>query len=1046
MKSPARFAPLLVVFLLLISSFTTQVMAQGTPDLAKIQQEIAANGWNFTVTDKFISQVSPQQLEHMKGYNPPEGFEDELKRHLKIYPVDKTLPTRLDWRDVDGITPVKNQGDCGSCWAFAATGEMEAFVKIYYGVELNLSEQQVISCNPYGAGCSGGWANAAYYVWQYYGGVLEDCHPYLGMDPPAAPCLQNDYLKFATLSDYNYISNDVQQIKAALQYGPVCTAIDAGPEFDAYGGGCYDVPGGGTNHLVLIVGYDDRSCGDNGAWIIKNSWGPDFGVGGYIEVQYGAGSVGTSVTQLVYNAPTTVITVDSGFGSTPLYGDQIVQLDWTTSGNSLSSVDIYLGLDGKCETIPMALGIANTGTYQLDVPNSGTDNGSLVITAAGNPLDGYGFNPQPFAIIGHKVRYVSAAGSDTSPYESPATAAHDIASAVAACTGTDTIMVAAGDYVETVAVTSTVRLFGSWDEGFTQQDVAAHPTRLQGGSSAIRFFDGSGDFGMVNSFIFHDCIGGTYSSPENGRHGGAIYSMNASPTLQNCIFQDNMAATGINYGLGGAVCFVGGSPVVDACSFMGNLATKGGAVAIFEGADVTITGCTMDANGCSGSMEDNLGAALYVQDSTLHLSDTHITNSTAAYVGGGLYLLGSQGYLSNSSVADNGALQGGGGLHTTGGSLTATNLSVLGNTTTAGYGAGLEITDATVDLRNSRLSANTGATLGGGLYLAGCSGSVENCLLDANAAGLVGGLLVSSDTGLTVRNCIMTGNEGGGFLGGGTAFSADYNDVWNNVGSDYVSTTPGAHDLNGDPLLVDVAAGDFGLNSGSPCIDGGDPDPACADPDGSRADVGLCGGPQAVFVAPSMVTGVDLTDLGGGSYRLDWTAGSEPDLASYVIYCDTTEIFVPTMEKIAATIPASQTTFIDTPQFSEGYYLVAAVDSAGHGGGYSSAVVFANSGISGIEGGGLPINLAITGIAPNPFNPTTTIKFAVPDAGDVQLAVFDLRGRMVKELVNGHRDPGHFQVLWDGRDDGGRSVASGVYFARLKDHVGQRTTKMVLAK
>ena len=72
------------------------------------------------------------------------------------------------------------------------------------------------------------------------------------------PCTQGEFFKYATITDYNSIANDVQQIKAALQYGPVCTAIDAGPEFEAYGGGCYDVPGGWTNHLVLIVGYDDR--------------------------------------------------------------------------------------------------------------------------------------------------------------------------------------------------------------------------------------------------------------------------------------------------------------------------------------------------------------------------------------------------------------------------------------------------------------------------------------------------------------------------------------------------------------------------------------------------------------------------------------------------------------------------------------------------------------------------------------------------------------------------------------------------------------------
>ncbi len=1046
MKFPAKHLPLLLSFFILVSVGVGQVSAAEAPNLSAIRQEIEANGWNFTVSDQFISQVTPEQLARMKGYNPPVGFEDELRRHLKIYPVDKTLPSSLDWRDVNGITSVKNQGDCGSCWAFAATGEMEAFAKIYYGVELDLSEQQVISCNPYGAGCNGGWASAAYYVWQYQGGVLEDCDPYQGMDPPVAPCTQNNYLKFATIADYNYISNDVQQIKAALQYGPVCTAIDAGPEFDAYGGGCYDVPGGSTNHLVLIVGYDDRSCSGNGAWIIKNSWGPDFGVGGYIEVQYGAGSTGTGCTQLVYNAPPSVITLAPDFGSLPLYGDQDVQLDWTTSGDPLSQVDIYLGLDGKCETIPLVLGLANTGSYQFTVPNSGTDYGSLVVSAAGDPLQGFGFNPYPLHIVGHKVRYVAAAGNNTPPYESPATAAHDIGSAVAACTGTDTILVAGGDYVETISITSTVRLLGSWDAGFNTQDMAAHPTRLQGGGSAIRFFSGSGSFGMVDAFVFHDCLGGNYSSPSNGKHGGGIYSVNASPTLSNCLFQHNIAATGLDFGLGGAICLVGGSPVIQGCTFTDNLATQGGAVAIFEGANVTMRDCQLDASSCSGSLENNLGSALYVQDSTLDMAGTQITNSTAAYAGGGIYLNNSQGVVDGCVISGNSALHGGGGLHADGGSLTVTNTSVISNTTQDGYGAGWELTDSVLDLRNTRFAANSGATLGGGLSASRCTGVIENCLWDGNSAGLVGGILASSDIGLSVRNCIITGNSGGGFLGGGTAFAADFNDLWDNQGGDYISTTPGVHDLNCDPLFVDAAAGDFGLASGSICIDGGDVDPACADPDGSRADVGLCGGPQAVFLAPDMVTGLALADLGGGSFQLAWNAVSNPDLAHYVVYCDTAAVFVPTPEKIAATVPSTATTYTDKPVFSSGYYLVAAVDSSGHGGGYSAQVDFASSGISGVAGGDLPTNLAITGISPNPFNPIATIKFAIPEAGDVQLAVFDLRGRMVRELVAGHREAGRFQTVWDGRDDMGRSVASGLYFAHLKDHSGQRTTKMVLAK
>ena len=174
--------------LIMVAALPVLAAGLDAPDIQELQRQIDANGWKFEVDDHFSSTLTPELRANLRGYNPPADYQQVLEQHLKIYPIDKgTLPSNLDWRHVDGITPVKSQGTCGSCWAFAATGEMEAFIKIYYGIETNLSEQQSISCNPYGSGCSGGWAPASYYVFQNYGAVLENCAPYLEMDPPAAP-------------------------------------------------------------------------------------------------------------------------------------------------------------------------------------------------------------------------------------------------------------------------------------------------------------------------------------------------------------------------------------------------------------------------------------------------------------------------------------------------------------------------------------------------------------------------------------------------------------------------------------------------------------------------------------------------------------------------------------------------------------------------------------------------------------------------------------------------------------------------------------------
>jgi len=358
MATEGRFARRFVqtfMLLMLMTSISGLVLAAGLPDpdIEELRQQIKENGWSFEVSDHFSNTITPEQRLNLRsGFVMTDDDRREMEQHLKIFPMTRDpLPGNLDWRDVGGITPVKNQGSCGSCWAFAATAEMEAFIKIYYGVETDLSEQQSVSCNPYGAGCDGGWASASYYIFQHQGAVTEGCMPYEGLD--AVPCTQSDLKKYGYITGYNYISSNVEQIKAALQHGPVCTGIDASDAFETYSGGCFDEISYSTNHLVLIVGYDDRSCNEEGAWIIKNSWGPDFGEAGYITVKYGAANTGSSVTQLQYVAPPVSIDLTGGIDGAELIGGQMHDLTWNTSGAAVSNVDIWLGVEGHChDTFP----------------------------------------------------------------------------------------------------------------------------------------------------------------------------------------------------------------------------------------------------------------------------------------------------------------------------------------------------------------------------------------------------------------------------------------------------------------------------------------------------------------------------------------------------------------------------------------------------------------------------------------------------------------------------------------------------------------------
>jgi predicted outer membrane repeat protein len=1021
--------------------------SEPTPaNLAEARALVAANGWSFEVDDTFMRSRTPAEREHLRGYVPPDDWDRIFAEHLRTYEAAKDeLPTYWNWANMGGATPVKDQGSCGSCWAFAAMGEVESHIKIEYGIELDLSEQQIISCNPYGSGCDGGWAGAAYYVCNTYGGIHQHCMRYEASD--YVPCTQDQHIPYAFVDSWHSVANNVTQIKTALLDGPVCSGIDASGAFEYYSGDCYDAPGGSwTNHLIVIMGWDDRLCGGSGAWIIKNSWGPSWGMSGYGYIKYGAALIGSGVTQVDYTPPPSTIQVTAPTGSQQLMGEGQASITWNTTGATVPYVDILFSHDDWCFETVVALNVPNTGEYVWDVPNTATTSGHLVIHPSTGTRDGYGFSPQDLTIIGHKIRYVSATGSDTAPYETPATAAHSIADAMLACTGLDSIMVAEGEYFGSYSVSSTIRLFGGWSTDFSERDPTAHPTRLRGTSSTLRIFSGAGDYAGVDGFVFHDCLGGLYSEPTSGHHGGAIYSLNASPLIRNCVFENCRAASGGTFGLGGAILASGGHPVIEDCLFTGNVATSGGAIALVGNATANLSGNLFQGNACSDSLQnDKHGAALYVNGSQVSLDGDRFEYNGGCYTGGGIYAAGA--VLSAADVVFDGnrSRNDGAGLYADASDLDLQGVVIVDNQA-LGNGGGLAASSGAFTLRNGRIAGNGGSLMGGGLFVIGATGGgVENCLFEGNSAGSTGGgAFLNANSAFAVRNNVVSGNAGGGLTCFGAELSLDYNNVWSNTGGDYGgSTVPGSHDISADPRYVDPASGDYGLALHSPCLDAGDPDPICADPDGSPADIGLCGGPAGATEAPAAVAGATITDLGDGHYRLDWTANSEPDIDIYVIYRDTAAVFVPDPAKTIASVAHPVTSWEDTPPYAC-YYLVVAVDNGGHVGGYSARLQTAD--MSPVPTTDLPKAYAVTRVVPNPFNPSTTIYYAAPRDGQASLDVYDLRGRRVRRLVQGSVAAGQHQVVWDGRDERGLGVATGVYLVRLRAGEQVATLKVMLAK
>jgi hypothetical protein len=197
----------------------------------------------------------------------------------------------FDWRSRNGVTPVKNQDGCGSCWDFAATAAFESAIFIKSWRVLDLSEQQVLSCNTGGGDCGGGWADYAYNLFISYGAVGETCMPYRADD--TVPCTQDNCQVLASLYNYFDVANNTTAIKNALLSGPVSTTMTVYDDFDFYDGGCYEHSDDeDINHCVVIVGWDDSMCGGNGAWIVKNSWGNYWGDEGFFYIKYGSAGIG----------------------------------------------------------------------------------------------------------------------------------------------------------------------------------------------------------------------------------------------------------------------------------------------------------------------------------------------------------------------------------------------------------------------------------------------------------------------------------------------------------------------------------------------------------------------------------------------------------------------------------------------------------------------------------------------------------------------------------------------------------------------------------
>ncbi|KAL3285479.1 hypothetical protein HHI36_000011 [Cryptolaemus montrouzieri] len=197
--------------------------------------------------------------------------------------LDLSLPHKIDWSERGAVTNVKDQGHCGSSWAFSATGTMEGQAALQLKQHLFLSEQNLIDCvtEEYGGnGCNGGDIIGAYLYVDYYGIDSEDNYNYHGHQ---YNCQQKNAVFY--VAGYEEVERDEHSLQqATAKVGPISVGIDATNKLQNYISGIFidDTCSNQTNHAVLVVGYGSEGGLDY--WIVKNSWGVNWGEQGYFRL------------------------------------------------------------------------------------------------------------------------------------------------------------------------------------------------------------------------------------------------------------------------------------------------------------------------------------------------------------------------------------------------------------------------------------------------------------------------------------------------------------------------------------------------------------------------------------------------------------------------------------------------------------------------------------------------------------------------------------------------------------------------------------------
>jgi C1A family cysteine protease/TolA-binding protein len=279
--------------------------------------------------------------------------------------ADVCSPSADAFAWTDNLAPIRNQGSCGSCWAFAAVSTIETSNTLINGGQSDLAEQHALSCSN-GGTCSGGWYTTVY---DWLGGgkdglQTEQSLPYAGRDDKCSSKGSTPYeIDAWGWVDPIDIQPSVDDIKASMcKYGAITAAVAATPAFIAYGGGVFDERSSSQiNHAVTLVGWDDSK----GAWLLRNSWGTNWGEDGYMWIDYGSNSVGAYAAWTMVEEDADASNDTNNGPVIQSFSERNFRVINETGQNLELSVQWQTERDGKLTWLPGAPGTNKVATYTL---------------------------------------------------------------------------------------------------------------------------------------------------------------------------------------------------------------------------------------------------------------------------------------------------------------------------------------------------------------------------------------------------------------------------------------------------------------------------------------------------------------------------------------------------------------------------------------------------------------------------------------------------------------------------------------------------------